>query len=578
MKKTLFLHKDESLVYLIDRIENTKEDEIYLNIDENPELFSEFLNLKLLKREVASLGKNLTIVSGNSNVLSFIEQAGIDVAELSPNQPAGAGENVLSYQTANTEIKKDENIISDIKRPSFLERNKEPERKYEKINLDGEKLAIEQPQSQSSFNYNKDKSSASFFEKSIKSSEMGEATPLLARKRDIGSSIFKKPDLSALFQNKKNTYYILAALIVLVIGGIFVFKSKADLTVVLKKETIDFTFPAIADVSLSSIDAENNKIPGQIITLEKEVSGEFKATGTSSGATKASGTIAIYNEYNAESQQLVAKTRFQTSDGKIFRLTKKAIVPGAKMSGGKVASPGTVSADVEADQPGPDYNIGPSDLTIPGFSGTDKFKAFYAKSSAGMSGGSLGETRAVAKSDIENAKTELSNKLESEKKDYISSNTPNLVTLDASVSQKIDKFDAPKEGVAADNFTASLRVIYSVFAFDKKDVIALADSNLSAKIKGERRTYPETQVISYDGGVLDLAKSSFSFSVRSSEVVGGKLNNDELKSSLAGKDEVDIKKILTGNDAIESAEITLWPFWTSKAPANQERIFINIKE
>ncbi|MEK7453088.1 MAG: hypothetical protein AAB614_02525 [Patescibacteria group bacterium] len=575
MKKTLYIHKNESLIYLIDRIENTRSNEIDLNIDENPELFSEFINLKLLKREVEALGKSLTIISNNANVLSFVEKAGFDTAGV-------PGKNRISQSDFidSSEVIRDDHLISDIKRPPFLNNiEQEKIKKHEEIDIDAENNFIEEPVN--SFNYEKNQNANSFFEKSMKDKLEVQESNLFAKKTNDGNRIFKKPSLNFtfLFQNKKITSYMVLALIIVIIGGMFLFRSKADLTIVVKKETVDFTFPVSSDASVSAVDILNGKVPGQIITLEKEISGEFKATGVSSGATKSIGKLTVYNGYNAESQQLVAKTRFQTNDGKIFRLMKKSSIPGAKMSGDKVISPGMLEVDVEADKAGPEYNISPSDFVIPGFEGTDKFKLFYAKSIGSMSGGSLGETRAITKSDLDDAKSELLSQIESSKKDYLSSNIPNNLTmLDTSISEKMGTLNAPKEGLATDSFTASIKIIYTIFAFDKKDIIILANANLANKIKDDRKTYSETQVISYDGGILNLDKSSFSFSVRSSEVVGGNINISDLKVNLVGKDELEIKKVLTSNESIESAEITLWPFWSSRAPSNPDRIIIKINE
>ncbi len=581
MKKTLRVHKDESLAYLIDRVENTKENDIYLDIDDNLELFSEIRNLKLLKRESDVLGKTLTMVSEDQGMLSFLENAGFDVLERNDEVESDAKQINVSVSKED----KDEPLISDIKKPSFLEDESES-KTYKKIDLDVSKNKDEPENPENSEEYvygsDMDRDAESFFEKTIKETRKSEPS-IFNKKRESteDGEGFKWSgfNFSSFGKNKKVTTYGAAILVVLIIGGIFFFKSKATLDIVIKKETINFTFPVSADVGLSGIDFENSKIPGQIIKLERETSGEFKATGASSGATKATGKLTIYNNYSSDSQPLIAKTRFQTKDGKIFRISKRVIVPGAKMDGKKVVSPGVLEVEVTADQPGADYNIGSSDFTIPGFKGTNKFDGFSAKSSTNMTGGSFGETRAVSKSDLDNAKSSLLKQLQEGRKDYIASNVPNnLVVLDSGINENVIEFKAPKEGTSVDNFTASVKVLYNVFAFDEKDVVKLSDQNLVKRIKKERKTYPDTLTISYEEGILNLDKSSFDFLVRSSEVVGGKVDEANLKSKLAGKGELEIKKVLTGNDAIESAEITLWPFWSSKAPSNPNRINIKIEE
>ena len=103
--------------------------------------------------------------------------------------------------------------------------------------------------------------------------------------------------------------------------------------------------------------------------------------------TKASGIITVFNEYSSDSQRLVASTRFLSSSGKIFRAIEDIYIPGMKTDGDEVI-PGSIDAEVMANYLGTEYNISPSDFTIPGFKGTPKYDGFYGKSDTSMSGGS----------------------------------------------------------------------------------------------------------------------------------------------------------------------------------------------
>ena len=58
----------------------------------------------------------------------------------------------------------------------------------------------------------------------------------------------------------------------------------------------------------------------EIMQLNAEESGLITATGITSGGQKASGKITVYNNYGSAPQKLIANTRFQTSDGKVYRI------------------------------------------------------------------------------------------------------------------------------------------------------------------------------------------------------------------------------------------------------------------
>jgi hypothetical protein len=591
MKKILFVHQGETIAYLIDRVENTKDHDIYINIDANLDLFADVTNLKLLKREISFLGKTITIISKDKDILDFAESLGFNVEDEQSDErevshikeiTGDLMDNRKEEENSSTHFLEEhhkEQVIDKINKPEFLQ-NENNNQEYQSTEQETQGSIENLYESKGD---DKNDKVDSFFERSMKE-----------RSSDVESSIFKKRDnlkntseekkfninpKKVFLDNKKITYITAVVLVFLILGSVYIFRSKATLNIAIKKETLDFTFPVTADANISEINITESRIPGQIIKLENEVSGEFKATGASEGATKASGKLTIYNEYGSESQSLVANTRFQTDDGKIFRIQKRVTVPGAKMNGKKVESPGILEVEVLADEPGSEYNIGPANFKIPGFEGTSKYDGFYAKSSKAMEGGSFGEKRAISESDLKKAKENLVNKLKKSRDSFVKSSIPNnLVFLDTGIEEEFGELDSPKEGSAADTFTAKLKVSYNVIAFDQKDINTLTEESLALRLKEERKTYPDTKTISYEDGVFNLDKSSFGFSVRASEVVGGNLNPEELKKDLSGKGEIEIRKILTANDAIETAEITLWPFWSTKAPADSEMIKVIIKE
>ena len=59
MKKFLYTHPEEGIAYVIDRISGAPEDEVFLAVDASPEVFSDHINLKLLKRETDNFSKKI---------------------------------------------------------------------------------------------------------------------------------------------------------------------------------------------------------------------------------------------------------------------------------------------------------------------------------------------------------------------------------------------------------------------------------------------------------------------------------------------------------------------------------------
>ena len=77
---------------------------------------------------------------------------------------------------------------------------------------------------------------------------------------------------------------------------------------------------------------------------------------------RASGKIIVFNNYSTNSQRLIARTRFETLEGKIYRIRDAVVVPGISDKDGR-KTPGSIEVTVFADEPGEEYNIGYTDFT-----------------------------------------------------------------------------------------------------------------------------------------------------------------------------------------------------------------------
>ncbi|MFA6253743.1 MAG: hypothetical protein WC640_00560 [Candidatus Paceibacterota bacterium] len=139
--------------------------------------------------------------------------------------------------------------------------------------------------------------------------------------------------------------------------------------------------------------------------LQDEATLSIATTGKENVQDKASGRITIYNNYSGQSQPLVATTRFQTSSGLVYRTPTAVTVPGTTKNNQGQTVPGQIEITVIADKAGANYNIDPSDFSIPGFKGSPKASKIYAKSKTAMTGGFIGERGKV--SEVDKAKTEV---------------------------------------------------------------------------------------------------------------------------------------------------------------------------
>lgn len=548
MKKILYVHPDETIAYLIDRLENTREEEIAIVVDANPGLFMDSMNLKLLKRETDGFGKRCIIISQNPAVIEVSRAGGFDTSsdDTDQEQSYGASESAQSFSQDGTESQEEEIPVQVIQRVAH----------------------DDEPASPSYHNVSQDHHEEEYV--SVESAEKE------------GIRIADERDEEAVPTRALNWKFLVGALgavAILVWGGFYLFSPKLSVAITPKKETINFDFQVIADSTLSAVNAVNAHIPGQVIKIEREISDSFPATGKQDKETKAEGEIVIYNAYGASTQALVKNTRFKAKDGKLFRLASSVTVPAAKTEGGKVAAPGTVNARVVADQSGAAYNIDPTDFSVPGFQGTPKFLGFYAKSKKSFSGGGSSNAIFATRDDLDKARAVLQDKISQGAQEYITSQIPKgLKIISQGITQSDPQLSAAPVDIKNSTFKVTLKATYVIFAFSENDVVALVDFKVSGKLSEKRKAIPQTRVISYAGDAVGQDKTSFTFSAKVSELVLGMIDQDDLRRLLAGKDESEIRQLLGLNESIDSAEITFWPLWTSKAPANLDAITISVNE
>ena len=183
-------------------------------------------------------------------------------------------------------------------------------------------------------------------------------------------------DNSSVIKPKRYFSYNRAIMAIIILGGIsftaamYLVLPEANIKISINKMPLKASIPVAVSKNINSSNLASGIIPGQYFSLNKSGSKIFTVEGENKEViSKASGYIEIYNAYGAASQKLVAQTRFETKEGKIFRIQNSIIVPGAKMISGSL-TPSSIRAKVVADSAGEEYNIGSSYFTIPGFKGS----------------------------------------------------------------------------------------------------------------------------------------------------------------------------------------------------------------
>ncbi|HHD92300.1 MAG TPA: hypothetical protein ENL06_01580 [Candidatus Portnoybacteria bacterium] len=541
MFEIISLNPNEGVASVADKIINCQDHFVYLLFSEENDLFNDLFSLKLLKREAQKNGKILVLVIPEKKEginLDVIKKSGLEI--------------VLENEL--------DGLVNKIQKI---------EGKEEKKSKKEEKLFRNDLNEVDSEDINRNNTEEEYIIQSEKSDDL-----------PVGKINVFTPDKEVKISNHSKKLLIIWGFLSLLILGLvsYLFLDKATIKVVLRQNELTFQKNIIASQNIHRPAVYSDQIPAEVITLNKTERKEFSATGNKVIRKKAEGEIIIYNQFSSQPQKLVATTRFETKDGKIFRLVKSVIVPGAKVENGKIVA-NSIKVKVIADQPGIDYNISSSDFTIPGFKGSPKFYGFYAKSNQAMAGGRISNVKIVTDDDLKQAKIVLkknfSNNSKKMTEEIIKKISNDYEILDNKVNYTRSKITCSADsGAVTDNFSCQEDEKVEAVVFKKEDLITL--------IKSANHDFFDNKIILRDKSKFNYSLINYDFSnhqvgfkVNAKIVAERKINKQQLKTDLMGKSREEVRNIINQEyPNIAQVEVIFWPIWTKKIPENINRIKI----
>ncbi|MFZ2187835.1 MAG: hypothetical protein WAV46_04405 [Candidatus Moraniibacteriota bacterium] len=373
-------------------------------------------------------------------------------------------------------------------------------------------------------------------------------------------------------------FFILGGISLLSLVAVVLFfvlpKAEVHVTPYRIVQTIDTEFNGTADSVLS----EEDVFPVRMLEKDIEVAVTVATTGKSGGANqKAHGTVILYNNYNTEPQSLVATTRLETADGKIFRLQGGVTVPA--MAGNES---GAREATVIADQAGAEYNIEATTFTIPGFKGGAKYDKFSAKSTKAMTGGGSGgvsDVAVVTKVDVDAALREATEKA---KGDFLSGIRDALASDEKILDEELDIVplvapDLPSIGTVASAFDYRGTFRVRAFAFSEK-VVKEKVAGASEKNFQGMRFRPVFSSITYGDSSADFASGTLRVRAHALVTMESDIDKEKLQVMLLGKNEDGIKQVLESFPEVKNIQVIFHPQWFAESiPNSQKRVTLVVE-
>ena len=377
------------------------------------------------------------------------------------------------------------------------------------------------------------------------------------------------------FGFSRSVWFGVTVLIILVLCLVFwSMSATATVKVVLSQQTtsINDNFSTVRGTNSEGV------LIYQIVKLQEKATRDVQPTSEEEVERKASGQIVVYNKHGEASLKLIANTRFEAPDGKIYRIDKAVTVPGAKGSGEDMI-PGNIEVTVYADEVGAEYNIGLVDFTIPGLKTTALlYNDFFARSKTEMSGGYSGVLMSASEEDIENTSLTLQQELrESLLGEIRSTIGDDRILYDDAIF--IDfATHVPTEVSENGMLTIEETGLLQAIVFDRKELSSKIAKKSLSSYDGSVvlvRNLDETHFVFENKEEFDPAvNESFDFVLSGTPHIVWEVDEITFKDDLTGLSKGSISTIIQNHPSVRKIEADIKPFWKQSFPDNPDSIIL----
>ncbi len=627
MPQTFYIESDEEIISVIGHLRKSSQEENIFVFPKRALVLQSIINLRLLEREAEKLGKKIVVVSQDEVGRMLAEKAGIETEnysedfsqkayhmELIPEESTGTSAQPLSGEVVSKEgnmphfdaigssnfytAREPVSSVKDTPTPTVPIRSAVPLRVRnttpEKLTSLNSKRFDRMPASSEMKSPSRISDVATFpapptqssFPEPKRTSESGRSERLKnfyggTTEAAVTTRAEEPRPVSSTAVGKRAHMIFFAlggiSLLSLVAVILFFFLPKAEVRVTPYRivQTVDKEFDGTAGDSSS----DGNPLAIRILEKEKEVSVTVTTTGTSGGTSqKARGAVIIYNNYSTDPQSLVATTRFETTDGKVFRLESGVTVPAMTTINGK-QEPGAIEAQVIADQAGETYNVDATTFTIPGFKGGSKYDKFSAKSTKAMVGGGssgVSDVAIVAKVDLDTALREAKEKA---KEEFLNEVRDGLAEGEKILEDQIDIVplvspDLPSVGTVANALDYKGSFTVRAFIFSEKSVKEKVQ-DASEKNVQNILFQPISSSVTYTDSSTDFSQGVARIKAHALVTMESDIDEEKLREMLLGKNEEGIKQVMESFPEIKNIQVLFHPEWfVSSVPNSLKRVSI----
>ena len=621
MHQTFYIDIDEEITSIIERLKKAQTREIIMVVPKRALLIQSIVNLRILKKEADKIGLQLMVITQDKLGKILIEKAGILVQQKMDN----IADEEIDLNERSDESKKDlqgnnkkidevveadghldhigtnnyfseEEFIKQTNKKVAKTKKKKATLPIEKEKIINRELVLNSQKElrknrQSNIDINTNPKNEVSLKKVTKKEENykvnNEKLENFFKSSKKKNKLVKKEEEQdyKISSKTRRLFFIFGTFFLLVMGAIggYLFIPKVKINIISKVKYKDINSEIIGKTDVHSINKKEEIIPAQRIEITPEIRKNYPATGEKTVSNqKAKGIITIYNKYSTQPQPLVATTRFVSEDGKLFRLVKGLTIPGTTVENGQI-KPGSIEAQIVADEAGSDFNIQPTKFTIPGFKSTpSKYSQFYAQSEKAMSGGGDGKQKVhiITQEDIDKAKKQALTSLNSSLKQKIKEEAKeNVILLDDAIDKKEATYKLSNSlNEIVDSFQLTISMKVTAIVVQESEFKNMVAQMLAQAGDGQISMKDDSIKIDFGKANVDFEKGTIDMRFQAKGKIKPNIDIAKIKKAILGKNESVVKTYLKSSyPDIDEIDMEYWPsFIQGRIPFQEKRVEITL--
>ncbi len=575
MNEIIYLEPSEEITSVIDKIRTLPGDSASFVIPRGATIAQSIVNLKLLKKSAEGMKKEISLVAIDRISRNLASQIGLTVYSkvseaqkarpktpaATPDENSEAEDNsqfrVNNYYR-NKDIEEDEEEAEDLEQMAEEEANEPAEEHMQEDVDDFEDEEREKPEQDGSI----DEEGVEIKKRPIENIE--------SEPPKNGGGIYSvKPEgnhSTNIRGSKKPLIAFIAIFFILLLASAYLLVPRATIKIQLKTDDFSAEKEIVVDRNATASDVDNLTIPGKLISVEKEVSKQFDATGKKDIGTNASGILTFNNNAGID-DQIAAGATVKSSGGVEFTVDQAVTVPkatAAVSAGGQLQlNAGKATGKVTAKNPGEKSNL-PS-TTVYSVTGKPLITALGE-----TTGGVSREVKLVTEEDL--AKAELSIKEETSKLaniDLIESAKKEKLNIfeDSTKSEIISSSSSKNANDEADKFDYNIKLKFYVIGYAKSDLDNMLILSSEKSLKADRMLVsPDKAEISYKLTDNDIDNGVLKIESKFAGKTGPEIKEDVIKKQVKGKGIAKAESLILDNKDIEKVEVSIWPNLLKQVP------------